>query len=245
MPDPTPDPTPNPKPTDRVDAALLHWTQATFPGLMISLTPPDEHASGQGISFYLLALGELPTTRAGKRPPLQVLLRYLVTSWADDPQVAHDLLGQAAFAALEATEQDSFQVEFDPPPLDLWIALKVAPRPSFVLGVPLRRERPQIAEHYVRKPLVVQVTPTISVQGQVRGPQQIPIANALVEVVGLQRQTVTDAGGHFALPALSRSLPQFRLRISAKGREQLVDALPQLQSGEPILIDLDLSSPPP
>lgn len=204
---------------ERIDRRLAEWAAAVLEGPRIELSPPGEGGDGSGISLYLMDLRHAPAARGGERPPRQVVLRYLVTAWADEPTEAHRLLGELAFAAMEA----DLEVELDPLPLELWRAFGVLPRPAFVLRMPLRRERPKPAVPRVRQPLVLRAEPTASLSGAVIGPGEMPIAGARVELPAIARSTHTDHRGRFAFAAVPASGTR-TVRVTAKGREISVAA---------------------
>ncbi len=201
--------------TDPIQQQLTDWVKKTLGEVELSFDPPDERKAGSGVSLYLLHLIDTPLPRGVKRGPLQLSLHYLVTSWAGEPAEAQRLLCELAFAAMEYPETE---VEFKPLAADLWIALGVKPRPCFVLKVPLRKERPEPAVKYVRKPIVVKAGPAVSLRGVVLTPDEVPIADARVELAGLRKVTRTNANGQFQfvmIPAASERT----LLVRAKGRE--------------------------
>lgn len=217
---------------DQVDSRLREWAANTLDIRTISLRPPTDDQSDRGASLYLVELISAPPLRTVQRPPLQLSLRYLVSTWAEEPEEAHRLLGGLVFAAMEHPE---FEVEIEPVPAAVWMALGVIPRPSFFLRVPLRRERPQPEAKYVRKPLVVQTAPVTNLSGVVVGPEEIPLVGATVTLPALHRSTQTDEKGRFQFAAVPASHLE-RLSVRAKGREFEVSIQQQVAAGEPIVI---------
>ncbi len=114
---------------DQVDGRLEDWIGTVLEGTNVSLAAPSGTETGRGIGLYLMELMHTPPPRGARRPPLQISLRYLVTTWAEKSEEAHRMLGELVFAAMEHPE---FEVERDPVPVTLWTALGVAPRPSFM-----------------------------------------------------------------------------------------------------------------
>jgi len=199
---------------DQADERLREFiTGAIGAGVSVSPRLPSG-AVGRMVSCYLLELVPVPAERSVRRPPLQVELRYLITTWDDDHLAAHRILGQLVFAAMA---EDSLEVEREPLGAALWTALGIPPRPAFVVRVPLRVERPDRAAPRVREPLHVEIGPAGRLTGIVMGPRDTPIMNARVEAVGLDAITVTDAAGRFQLPTLPSNGPPLRVRVAAHG----------------------------
>jgi Carboxypeptidase regulatory-like domain len=205
---------------EQIDRRLAEWVTAVLGGQAVELSPPGEGGDGSAVSLYLMDLRNAPPARGGNRPPLQVVLRYLVTARAQDPAEGHRLLGELVFAAMEAPEME---VELEPLPVALWRAFGVPPQPAFVLRMPLRRERPEPVVPRVRQPLVLRTEPAISLQGTVVGPGDLPIAGARVELPAVARSTRTDHRGRFAFAGVPASGTR-TVRVSAKGREISVTA---------------------
>lgn len=218
-----------------VDQHLKDWARTVVKDVAVSLTIPFGAEAEEGVGLYLLDLAHAPPPRTAKRPPLRISLRYLVTTWAKDPERAHSLLGQLVFAAMDSTE---FEVDLDPVPVAVWRAFGVPPRPSFVLRVPLQRERPEPAVTLVRAPLVVEASPVQSLQGVVLGPQELPVVGARVELPALRLSTRTDSKGGFRFSAVPAQPARQLLRVTAKGRELSVQT--EANGGqEPMVIHFD------
>src|SRR5882757_851174 len=124
----------------QIDRRLQDWATQILPGISVSLKCPEPAPSGKGIVLYLSDLLNDPPARGVKRPPLQLILRYLVTVWSDDVTEAHEWVFRLISAA---TDQAEFEIDRDPIPLALWQAFGISPRPAFLLRVPLRQERPE------------------------------------------------------------------------------------------------------
>ena len=222
---------------DQVDRRLEEWVVQTLGVPTCTLDPPTDDRPGQGVSLFLLELVERPVLRGGTgRPPLQLALRYLVTTWAEGPEEAHRLLGELAFAAMA---MDGFAVDLEPVPTAIWTALEVKPRPSFILRVPLRKDMPEPTAKLVRQPLVVRPTPLVSLSGTLLGPGDVPLMRAAVEVPALDLATITDPDGHFAFGSVPAEAYPKTLRIRAKGLELDVPVEPPGQQGEPLVIRID------
>jgi len=162
---------------------------------------PSEGRQGHGASVYLLDLSPQLASRGAVRPPLQLWLRYLVTTWAEDPAAANRLLVDLAYAALE---QMDLEIEPQPLPAETWTALKTVAKPSFVMRVMVRRARAQ------------------PVAGIVRGPGGIALAGASVALPSVGRETTTDGRGRFVFAGVPGPPLSTSLVIRAKGTETIV-----------------------
>lgn len=223
---------------DKIDLTIGNWIRNVLPGIAVSLRPPLASETGQGVGLYLLGLIPTAPGRGLRQPPTRIVLRYLVTTWADEQEKAHQLMGDLVFAALENAE---IEVELEPVPLDVWTAFGVTPRPSFVLRVPLQRARTQEVAPPVRQPLVIKASPMRSLDGLVVGPGNIPLMNARVELPALQLATETDFKGRFHFAAVPAEPRDTLLRVRARGREFSVSANHTGNSTEPLVIQLQLT----
>ena len=137
-----------------------------------------------------------------------------MTTWADDPVVARQLLLDLAFTALGTADLD---VSSEPVAPELWTALSAIPRPSFILRAAIRRERPEVIAPRVLVPLVVEPGRLTAVEGVVLGPNEVALSGAEIDVVGLDHATRTDGRGRFRLGGLPGDPVVSRLRVRAKG----------------------------
>lgn len=218
------------------DQRLITWLKTIIGSAEVSLALPLDIPTGEGISLYLLSFANHPALRTSKRPPLQILLRYLVTSWSTSPEIAHDLLGQVIFSALQEAE---FVVDLDSLSAETWTALKLIPRPSFILSLPLRQERPEPKSQYVRVPLITRIGPTVSLAGRVLGPDDTPIVGALVELPSMQVSHYTDVNGEFLFTALPSEPRTMMLRVRAKGQTFSVSVDQPYDANKPMVIRFD------
>jgi len=220
---------------DQIDKRLRDWIQKTLDVPEPTLLPPSDDQKGRGVSLYLLELMDKPPTRGTKRPPLQLSLRYLVTTWAKDPEKAHQLLGDLVFAAMEKPE---FEVDLDPIPATAWAAFGVIPRPSFILRVPLQKKLPEPPIKYVLEPLVIKPVAITTLRGIVLGPDDVPLVRAVVEVPALQLTTRTDAKGQFEFSSVPSEPRTKAMYVRAKGQEFDV-TVEHPVDGEQIVIRFD------
>jgi hypothetical protein len=202
---------------DRADAQIEEWIGQVAAGTAVWFEPPTARKDRTGVGLYLLDLVEAPSARGSGPVPLQVKLRYLVTTWASSSQEEHRLLGQLVFAALQ---REGWEVELGPLPPALWYAFGVPPRPAFQLVIPLRLERPSRPAPRVREPLIFQVAPSQPLAGQVLGPGDVPLASARIELPGLELSAETDPDGRFLFARVPSEPRAKTFRVSARGDVQ-------------------------
>ncbi len=219
---------------DQVDVRLKAWVETVLGTISIALTSPREIPTDPVVYLYLMRITPALAPPTAKRLPRQVLLHYLITARAPDPEQAHRLLGDLVLAALDGENAD-FELDFEPLPVETWIALGVEPLPAFIIKIPLSRERPQREIPLVRVPMVIRAASITSLQGTVLGPQDQPLQGALVELASVRQYQRTDAQGNFRFASVPTDPQTQQLRVSAKGHELEVSV--EL-SAEPIVIHL-------
>lgn len=227
---------------DGVDQRLEQWASsvlATEGGpIEVRSSPPVDAAATPCVALHLLDLLPAPATAsAARNPPLQITLRYLVTTCAASAAQAHRMLGTLVFAAMEHPE---LEVELEPLPAGFWEAFGVAPRPSFLLRVPLRRERPEPKVERVRRPAEVRFAALTTLRGRVVGPGDVPLAAAQVELPSLGVTTRTDSDGCFRFAALPAEPVQRQIRVRARGQEMAVTVEPTAAPGQSVVIRFDI-----
>jgi len=214
---------------------LKDWVAQVQGDAQWSLSLPAANAAGKAgqmqVATYLLEVARTPVARSEHPAPLQMSLRFLVLACSTDAAGANDLLLRLAFSAME---QPNWEVETDPVPLQGWQALGIGPRPSFVLRMPLRMERPRPVFKRVHS-TKVESRVFANLQGVVLGPNDIPVTGAKVEVPSQQRWTETDQRGGFILPGVTLS-PADSLRIRARGKQMEVVADGLAGSAQPLTI---------
>jgi hypothetical protein len=223
---------------DQVDKDLVAWMQDVLDDVPISLAPPNDSQKGHGISVYLLEFAQSTVLRGGpKRPSLQFSLRYLVSAWAEDTADAHRSLGNLIFAAME---HPTYQLDFEPLPMELWTAFGILPRPSIILTAPARLDRLEPELPVVRVPPVVQGTPVVGFFGRILGPEDIPLANIAVEFPPLQLNTRTDNKGYFHFAGIPGGKKSIQLRLKGKGKILDIDVQPSSSAENPTIIHWDV-----
>jgi hypothetical protein len=206
---------------DEIDAELLDWLKGETPKAAVSLAAPPATADDgkPTVSCYLLELAASPAARQQMQDgpgPQQLALRYLVSVSAAAPVDAHRVLGALVFAAMD---RPGCEVDLAPLSPGLWQAFGVAPRPAFMLQVPLRRARPAPAIGIVRHPIVIRESSLRPLTGRVLGPGDIPLANARLVIPSLRLATRSDAAGRFAFPPIPSAPLPGELVVTARGRE--------------------------
>ncbi|MBP1466297.1 hypothetical protein EYB53_011325 [Candidatus Chloroploca sp. M-50] len=188
--------------------------------------------------MYLQDILPDPPARTTKRAPLQVLLRYVVTTWAEDIQEAHRLLGVLVFAALDKAE---YTVELVPQTAAVWSSFGVPPQPAFLLLVPARFPRSEPDVPMVAQPLVIHSGLMVSLYGKLVGPGDKPIKGARIELPALQMGHYTDTQGCFHFASVPDMPTATLLSVKTRGREFEVKVKPGPSSlDEPLLIHVDL-----
>jgi hypothetical protein len=215
-----------------IDEGLERWVAGVVgEGVAVSFGTPAEQGE-RAVGLYLLSVAESPPPSGTAPAPLQVELRYLITAHAKDPKVEHELFESLIFAAMERAD---VRVELNPLAAGDWLAFKVAPRPSFSLCLPLRRERRVHREaKRVLHPLTLKASQLTPISGRVVGPGDIPFFDAEVELVSTGALARTDGAGKFEFTAAPAS-GEAELIVRAKGRTKRVRA----PTGQPLLIRFD------
>lgn len=214
---------------------LKNWVAEIQGDALWTLSLPAGNSSGKAaqvqIVTYLLEILRAPVARSEQPAPLQISLRFLVSAWCSDSAAANDVLLRLAFSAME---QANWELESEPMPLQGWQALGIAPRPGFILRVPLRMERPRPAFKRVR---VARIEGGVlpSLRGVVLGPNDVPVTGAKVEVPSQQRWTETDQRGGFILPGIALS-PKESLLVRARGQQMEVSSDGLAASAQPLTI---------
>jgi hypothetical protein len=200
---------------DQTDHQISDWIGKVLPDTTINLGPPGTVSDGRGVNLYLMELAASPPSRGSERPPLQVELRYLITTWAEAPEEAHRLLSVLLFAALERSDLD---VDLRPLTGETWSAFGMAPVPSFVLRAPVRQERPLAPAPLVRVPLRIEPATLGVLSGTVLLRDGTPLPGARIELAELELKTRTDMHGRFRFPSVPSGHEGSPLRVTAKGR---------------------------
>jgi hypothetical protein len=222
---------------ENVDARLRDWVSGVAGQQEISLGPPVAGRPGSGVSLYLMGVRPRPPMRGTERPPVQVELRYLVTTWSDKPEQAHSLLGQLVLAAMRDADLD---VDGEPLPPGAWASFQLAPQPSFTLVALLRDEPPASTAKLVTRSLRIDGAGLTRLDGTVLGPGDVPVAAASVELPALQLTVQTDGRGRFVFARLPAQPSVKHLVVRARGRQLAVDA--DLAAAAPLVIRIPMEA---
>ncbi|MCP4625102.1 MAG: hypothetical protein GY850_16475 [bacterium] len=223
---------------EEIDQRLSEWIGGILTeDIEVSLLPPKAEGVEKTVGLYLKDILSSAPTSGARRPPLQVLLRYLVTSRAETPAEAHNMLGRLLFAAMEHPE---FEVELDPIPAEVWTAFGTIPMPAFMLRLPLRLERPEKPVRLISSPIEVQNSPIVSMDGTVTGPGETPLTNARVELSTHNLVARTDIKGRFIFPAVPAKPAIKKVRIIARGRELFKEVDYTKIKQEPLIIHFNV-----
>jgi hypothetical protein len=219
----------------RVDSELSDWVERVLPGTTVRHGEPSIPPDSPCVNLYLYRLASAPALQQTRGASPAVTLRYLVTVHDNDSEQAHRVLGTLLF---EAMQHPHYVVDLDAATEDFWQAFGLAPRPAFVLTAPLRLEQvhetPRVRD-YPR----ISTVPAIPFRGVLLGPGDIPLADARVVLVDLDRHTRTDREGRFVFAAVPPEPSRKRLRIAARGLTTEVHAEPdQAAAGQPVTIRL-------
>lgn len=216
------------------DEQVKSWVLSVATGAEVSLAAPNGRKPVAGVGVYLMDVIKTAPSNTTKRPvPLQLTLRYLITTWSEKPEEAHQLLVKLMFAAMES---EDYQVESDFPQVDLWTALGAPPQPAFLLCVPLIYERTAAAPKRARE-INVQSSSLVSLHGLVLGPGKTPLSDCRVEIPALHVSTSTDHKGRFSFPGVPGD-GKTQLLVKARGLELSVTAVGNHgDSTTPMVID--------
>lgn len=118
---------------NQADRELQAWVKGLLADIDVAFGPPDQLAGKRAVSLYLLALADPLPVWVNRELTRRIALRYLVTTWAEQEEEAHALLGTLVFAAMEKREYELNLAEI---PATLWTALGIAPRPPLRCGYP-------------------------------------------------------------------------------------------------------------
>ena len=240
---------------DQFDECLSFWVESVVAGIKTSFAAPKDGEETLAVNLYLLELADDPLRHSSGHPTIQPSLRYLVTTSAGEPKDAHDLLGRLFYAALKHPRlvvdlnvkfEFNLDVELEPVSSQLWSAFGIAPRPSFILRIPLPQEWP-IPQPEKAPPVTQGLAPAagelVALYGLVLGPHDTPLSSARVEMISLwdgpknpthlqdvplttsytqlERAAYTDPKGRFSLPGIQSEPAAKSLLVRARGQEQI------------------------
>lgn len=221
---------------EEVGRRLQDWAKGLLHDAEVSLAAPGTADGKRVVGVYLTDILPAARTSRARRLPLQASLRYLVTAWAERVEAEHQLLGSVLFAAMEHPE---FEVELTPQSAEFWRAFGIAPRPSFMLRLPVQVQRPEPPIARIRHPVEVRFSPAVSLAGLLLGPSDQPLSGAQVELLSLGLSTRTDTKGRFWFAAVPPEPETKELCIRLRGHERRVRVQHGGGGAHPLVIRFD------
>lgn len=220
---------------DRIDQKLKHWAEGILDAPTVFFDLPAKDVQAHGVCIYLIELLHNRPERTLKRPPLQFTLRYMVTTWDALPEVAHRMLGELLFSAMQHADMEVDQAAVT---YAAWQAMGIRPRPAFFIRIPLRKEIPEPRVPRVARPINIETLPQASLHGKVLGPGNQPIAGARVVMRAINRTVYTDSRGCFILAGVPAGPVPLALDVNAKGWQTSVTVTQTTSHQQPFVIHM-------
>jgi hypothetical protein len=168
-----------------------------------------------GVDLRLIRAAPRATARTAE-PPTILDLDYLVTIQMADAAAEQHALVELLFAA---TARHDSEVVSDQSVAELCASLGIPVATGFVLRTPLVRIPARHPTRRVRVPLVVHTAELGVIEGRVLGPQDTPIAGALITAAGLATMARTDHDGHFRMVGMPATTAGVQLTARARGAQ--------------------------
>lgn len=220
---------------DDIDQLLKGWVSSVADNARISLSLEEKPDADLSVSLYLMDILNMPVSGQGRNLPLQVRLRYLVSTVAENMEEAHQLLGKLLFSAMEKPE---YEVGLESVDMRVWLAAGVAPRPAFYLSLPMRMERAGHAR-LIRTPPELVYRKMRKLDGVLMGPGNVPVPNGRIELADSKLSTNADEQGRFHFSAIPDKPLKRKFFICAKGQDfELEATLPKKE--ESLLLRLQM-----
>ena len=218
---------------DTTQAQLEAFAHEACGNVAVSFATPGRSDKALQICFVLIGLSPNMAVRNDVRQPLQIYRRYLVCATAPDSTEQSRVLEEMMFRALGT----GIQIESGEAPNDLWLALGLPPQASFLIRVPVLRERAVRTVTAVQS-VELQLSPTGTLQGIVLDSAGMPVANCSVEIPSEKLHATTDVEGRFKFQSISGETTH-RVRVVWKGKEFTVE--PEIGAGfsESLMVTLD------
>lgn len=207
---------------DQITREIVAWAHALLPGLAVASQPVHAAARGVGIDIRLIGLSPRQPPRTAN-PPLTIDLDYLVTVQIDDAYAEQKALGELLFAAADRSD---FEIVTTRTAAAICAELGIPVAAGLVIRTAMLRERVPKKVPLVREPLRVEDAAIGIVEGEVLGPGDIPIANAVVSLPGIGREVRTDAKGRFRIAGAPQEHGGIKLNVKARGVELNGAAMP-------------------
>ncbi len=217
---------------DEITRDIVTWARAVVPELDVAARPLRDEARGAGVDIRLVGLSPRQTPRTSN-PPAAIDLDYLITVQMDDAFAEQKALGELLFASAERSD---FDVVPTRSAAAICADLGIPVAAGFVVRIVLVRERERGAAPLVREPMRVDTAAIGVVEGQVLGPGDVPVANAVVSLPGSGREVRTNARGQFRITGAPHNDRGTALNVRARGVETTVEATP----GQHVVLRLPL-----
>ena len=199
---------------NKVTEELLAWITLQVPKVSVAATAVGQPREGPGIALALVRAVPCAIPLSLDRKRAVLALDYLVTVSLSDPLAEHSAVASLAFAALESPD---IEIAVDYPVSEACRAIGLAPSAGLVLRTEARRERVLARAPLVRELPIVSVGLLAQAEGTVIGPNNIPIAGAIVTLDGSNRQVTTGPDGRFRFAVPEGTRPHITAR--ARSRE--------------------------
>lgn len=198
---------------------------------LLGVEPVDGFPTGAERAVGVVPLG-LTRVAATQPGDAFVTLRLRLLVVPAGPRALADL--EAVLVGLD--RRPHLEVERDEPPLPLWSALAVAPRPAAVVRLAVAVPIPVPAVATVRGPLRVTTAAVSLVRGVVLGPGGVPLAGARIDAPSAGSRTRTDRDGGFRI-LVPRDVDPVRIVVGFKHRA-FVREVP-VHEAEPVVVHCD------
>lgn len=222
-----------PKSADELTTLLVdRLTGAT--DIVVTPVSVAHPALADAIEIRLLAMRPKPEPR-GWQPLDMLSLDYLVAVRLADPLAEHRVTADLMFALNE--DPDFTLVDETASAACQALALPVSA--GLIVRGTIARGRPAEDVPLVRHPLTAKLGDLAVVRGRILGPGAIPIANAKVQLIGLDTVARTGPDGQFRLvaPPLPTNT-KLRVRAQARGFAAEEDVIP----GEATIVTLSMET---
>jgi hypothetical protein len=217
---------------DTVTTGLADWARSILPEVPALARPLGTHERTNGVDIRLIRVTPRPAARTSE-PPVILDLDYLITVQMADAAAEQNALVELMFAAVERHESE---VVTDQGIAELCTSLGIPVAAGFVLRTPLIRVPVRHAAKRVRVPLVVHTAELGVIEGRVVGPQDTPIAGAVISASGLNNTARSGHDGRFRLVGMPGTDAGVALTARARGAE--ADGVGVV--GKPIVLRLAL-----
>lgn len=183
-------------------------------GKPVHLGIPPKPQGRLALHLYPLELRDAGPARAAGWHPVDAIAAYLITATARDGLVA---LGLLSMSAIAAHDDRRVLCELVPPPVALWQALGVIPRPAWTLLIPIIKPRTSAAAPAVMKPLSIGLSGLVPITGQVLAAGGQPLSGVRLSAPGLAAPAVTDRQGRFRLLVPAEARPTHLTAVLRRG----------------------------